>query len=144
MLLMTPTLLQLNNLGTSVQRAPPNRKKQDRWPTNLGIWWLLIIMRWWQGCRTPAKEKDVHFKLASAEDLTPIITYSKGRRDVKHHFIHLSRHPSVHPSISYTHTHIYIYILGCWDNWCVRHTQNKMPLGLSFQTSKVSKVSTCV
>jgi hypothetical protein len=38
------------------------------------------------------------------EFLTPIvkaplviseITYSKGRRDVKHHFIHLSRHPSV-------------------------------------------------
>jgi hypothetical protein len=26
---------------------------------------------------------------------THIITYSKGRRDVKHHFIHLSRHPSV-------------------------------------------------
>jgi len=26
------------------------------------------------------------------------ITYSKGRRDVKHHFIHLSRHPPVHPS----------------------------------------------
>ncbi len=27
-----------------------------------------------------------------------IITYSKGRRDVKHHFIHLSRRPFVHPS----------------------------------------------
>jgi hypothetical protein len=31
-------------------------------------------MRWW-GCKTLAKEKDVHFKLSSVEDLTPIIGY---------------------------------------------------------------------
>jgi hypothetical protein len=66
--------IAINNLGTSIQRTSPNRKKQDRWPTKLGIWWLLIIMRW-KGCRTLAKGKDVHFNLSLVQDLTPIIIY---------------------------------------------------------------------
>jgi hypothetical protein len=31
------------------------------------------------------------------------ITYSKGRRDVKHHFIHLSRHPSGRMQLCHPH-----------------------------------------
>jgi hypothetical protein len=36
-------------------------------------------------------------------DLVLLITYSKGCRDVKHHFIHLSHHPSGRMQLCHPH-----------------------------------------
>ncbi len=46
-------------------------------------------------CDMEAYIVHIHKCLCIPSLVVPPITYCKGRRDVKHHFIHLSRHPSI-------------------------------------------------